>query len=234
MPGATQQGILLVAYSFIVGLFLAVSCVLLKLITILLFPGKENNPAKNLTLLPGTPKEVNRVLFPSERKFSARDFTLVIADLIFAVFAALTVIIMLYHLNFGEIRLFSLLSALGGFLAGHFLLCRFFLKPLRKLICFVFSEIYRIIRILLKPIIGIFRLTLKPVISQISKKTKRKRTSKVLNAMIASELSRSRKRKYSQNENSGRINNNRNSKKTAHKRKHIPAERHGVRNKTSV
>ncbi len=110
----TEQIFILLIYSFAVGCGLGVLSDLLNTLRESLFTVDQIENKERIRL-PENEKKVYSALFPSSGKFTARDVLMVIFDILFFAIAAIVVIILLYHLNFGQMRVYSLVSALTGY-----------------------------------------------------------------------------------------------------------------------
>ena len=110
----TESFFILLFYSLAVGAFLGVLYDLTGQLINVLFPRKEK-ARKAPKELPHGEISVNKVLFDLNMRFKKRDVAMLFADVIFFTVSAIAVTVMLYHLNYGNVRAFSLFCALLGF-----------------------------------------------------------------------------------------------------------------------
>ncbi len=118
-----------------------------------------------------------------------------IEDILYALFSAVVVCILLYHTNYGRIRYFMLLGALAGFLlwratAGRLIMlaAASIIAALRALFSFIFRRILRPLLNFLLVIIKFTKFTLayipKRIYNSYNKKKKRRFTQKMTAKMI--------------------------------------------------
>ncbi len=160
--------VLLLIYSLSVGAFLGVLWDCFRIIRIL-FYGKRKTGTRSPTLLPSNEKDVSRALAFSHTQsfFSPSGIAIFLSDIIFCLTAAISVIILLFHLNGGEIRGFALLGAALGFSVYYFTVGRLtvlfsdiIIKTVKKFIYTLLSlTVIPVFRLLRKPLIWLLRKT---------------------------------------------------------------------------
>ena len=231
----SSHGFILLVYSLAVGTFLALFCAVLKSALLLIFPEPQSLRRKALIRLPAEEKDVIKALYPPVGKISARDVAVFVTDIVFSVFAALTVIILLYHLNFGKVRYFALIAAFSGFILSRYLLNRFLVSPFVRLMRFLIVKIIKLLSVVISPFRRLLLFAFRPPVRFISEKLTRKRTIKILNVMLSSELDRTKKRKCIKikNDSKRRRTNNRDRKETLYESQRLSSGRHRKRNKSS-
>ena len=155
MFATTESFFILLVYSLAVGAFLGLFYDLTGQLIRELFPEKEK-AVKKAFELPHGDISVNTVLFGADMRFKKRDVAMIFADVFFFTVSALAVIVMLYHLNYGMVRAFSLFCAILGFIAYRVSIGR----PIRFLTGKIFSAfkriIFRAILLLIKPVSRVF------------------------------------------------------------------------------
>ncbi len=154
--------VLLLFYSLAVGAFLGVLWDSFRIIRIVCY-GKRKPGSLTPIKLPSNGKDVSRALSFSHTQapFSLSGIAIFISDLLFCLTAAVSVIILLFHLNGGEIRGFALFGAAIGFTVYYFTVGRltvlfsdFIIKGIKKLILLVLSvTVIPIFKLLRKPFV---------------------------------------------------------------------------------
>lgn len=196
----TEAFFTLLAFSVAVGASLGFFYDSLMLAVDTVLPEKKKREGR--VVLPHNARLAQRALFPIERRVSARDITLIFTDIFFFITSAFAVIILLYHLNYGEVRAFSLVSALVGFVVFRKTLGRpliFLMKRVIMLLKLVLKKttwvIRRILIVLLKPFRAIIKRTLSPLIYRLRVRQTKKKARKYLELMQENEDRRTEKRK---------------------------------------
>ncbi len=124
-----------------------------------------------------------------------RSAVIFVGDLLYAVFSALVICILLYHTNYGRVRYFMLLGALAGFLLWRFTAGRLIMLAaggiialIRALFSFVFRRLLLPLLRLLLVIIKFTKFTLayipKRLYNIYYKKRKRRFTQRMTAKMI--------------------------------------------------
>ena len=184
---------MLCAFSAITGAMLGVLYDVMSAFVTALFAPKQAVDMQRVRFL-GDAKSAERALFPINLKMSANDVARFFADIVFCVLSALVVIVLIFHLNYGEIRAFSLLSALMGFIV--------YKKTVGRPILFLLSRALEIIKISLKkmacallfPIVYPIRRLTAYLYSKMKARVIRKRTLKAISSMEENERIRQIKR----------------------------------------
>ena len=185
----TRALFFLLVYSLIVGASLGVFYDSVMLAADMFFPPKANKKAI-VRILPHNEYEANRVLTPIDKKLQKRDVALFVFDIAFFTVSALTVIIMLYHLNYGQIRFFSLAFALFGFLLYRKTVGKPIRIALQKLLTVLLKGIDKAINAAFKPLKWIFIKISAPVFDRVRRRNAIKKARKYLLLMEQSEHSR--------------------------------------------
>ena len=155
---AEQVTLALLAYSLLIGGALGVIWDIFRVIRIAVYGRRRWNMAP--IRLPPTEKETASVLAltHSQKIPSFAFFATMVTDVVFCLVSAVTVIILLFHLNDGEVRAFALFGALLGFLVYYFSVGR---------LTVFFSE--AIIRFIKRTVSFVCSVTVRPVLKIISK-----------------------------------------------------------------
>ena len=113
--------LILLMYSLTVGVFLGVLWDIFRIMRIAAY-GKRKNGLPCPVILPKNEKEVGRALSfrHTQRVLSLVGISIFLSDVLFSITSAITVILLLFHLNGGEIRGFALIGATIGFTAYYF------------------------------------------------------------------------------------------------------------------
>ncbi len=202
----TASFFILLIYSLTVGAVLGVFFDILMLAVDFIAPAsvKKSNPV----VLPHDRKGAEKALYPIDKSIGTRDVLLFFADILFCAVSAFTVIILLYHLNYGEIRAFSLISALAGYIVYRKTLgrpVRFLMKKLlllvKKTVKIIFIGAHKVLLKLFAPIISLVKRTALPVIQRVRSNNLKKKARKYLILMEEKENKRAKKRD-NQNERS--------------------------------
>jgi len=160
--------LLLLLYSLAVGAFLGVLWDIFRIIRIICY-GKRKSGSFAPIRLPSSEKDVSRALklCHSQKFLSLSGIFIFLSDIIFCLTAAVSVIILLFHLNGGEIRGFALFGAALGFTAYYFTLGKltvlfsdYIIRGIKRLILLILSvTVIPIIKLLRKPIAFLARKT---------------------------------------------------------------------------
>ena len=154
----TDALFILTVYSLIIGACLGIFYDILMAVADAIFP-KPIEKMQKRRLLGANSYEAEHSLFPYKWKFGAREVLFLVFDLVFWMVSAITVIILLYHLNYGQIRLFSLFCAFGGFL-----ICKKTVgKPIRAIIKWVLKKALLILKKTFLILRGLLVFLLRPV-----------------------------------------------------------------------
>ncbi len=196
----TEVFFILLAFSLAVGGALGAFYDALLLAVDSVLPQKAVK--RQRTILPHNAREAEKALFPIDMRVTARDVALFFTDIIFCTVSALAVIILLYHLNYGEVRAFSLISAFAGFVIYRKTIGRpllFLMKRVIILLKKVLKKAVGVARklfcILFSPIKAIAKRTVAPVIEVVRERQVRKRARKYLLLMEENEDKRTARRK---------------------------------------
>jgi len=176
---------LLLLYSITVGAFLGVLWDIFRILRIAVY-GKQKKMLQCPIKLPSDVNDVKKALsfYHRQNAFSFAGISIFISDLLFSITAALTVILLLFHINGGEIRGFALFGALIGFIIYYFTVGRltvFFsdliIKATKRLIFFIFSVTF-------KPLLMFFRKILHYILGLIYKRIRKNYTKKYLKKQL--------------------------------------------------
>ncbi len=182
-------GILLV-FSVAVGAALGAFYDTVMLFVNSFFP--EKSVKKKKTQLPHNAVLAEKALFPIEKRIFPRDIVVFFSDILFCTVSAFAVIVLLYHLNYGAVRVLSLAVAVFGFVLYR--------KTVGKPLLFVAEKtvalVKKIIFVLIKMI---FVVLVKPVALPVFEKVNRivvkKRAVGYIDKMLKNEEKRNAKRK---------------------------------------
>lgn len=187
--GDTESYFALLAFSLAVGAALGVFSDALLLPLNAAFP-KRSSPEKAPRRLTGACVSAEEALFPRDRVIRARDIALFFADIIFFAVSGAVIVVLVLHLNYGEIRAITLIAALLGFVL--------YKRTLSRPICFALrwtaGLFTKLLKTLLKPIIAPVDRMLTALTAKVRK---RRAIEKALSAIIAmeqSEIKRQEKR----------------------------------------
>lgn len=148
----------LLLYSIIVGAFLGVLWDFFRIMRIAAY-GKRKGRLPCPIRLPSEEKEVLRALSfrHTQKPLSFSGVTIFLSDLLFSITAAISVILLLFHLNGGEVRGFALFGAGIGFTVYYLTVGKLtvifsdmIIKGIKKLILLFFSvtvvPLFRLLR----------------------------------------------------------------------------------------
>lgn len=175
MNGSEYGSLLLLLYAVIVGAMLGVLWDVFRVIRIAFYGRRTGSPPP--VRLPSDSAGVERALrFKHNIKIpSLSFFGTFICDLLFCLICTICVILLLFHLNDGEVRMFALLGAMIGFVVYYLTLGR---------LTVYFSDI--IIRTIKKAVLTILRYTIFPIlricaagVSRVKRSIRRKRRRKL-------------------------------------------------------
>lgn len=137
----------LLLYSVAVGCLLGILWDIFRIIRIAVY-GRQRGEGSSPVRLPASKKEVNRALsFRHTRgAVSLSGILIFFSDLLFCLSASAAVILLIFHLNGGEIRGFALFGALLGFICYYFtvgkltvLFSELIINGIKRLLHFVLS-----------------------------------------------------------------------------------------------
>lgn len=171
---------LLLVYSATVGAFLGVLWDVFRIIRIA-FHGRKTGAAPPVRL-PSTGEGVERALsFKHGTKIpSLTFFGTFLCDLIFCLICAVCVVLLLFQLNDGEVRMFSLLGALAGFAVYYFTVGRLTVYFSDVIIKAVKKTVYTVLRFTLFPVIRAASSVLNRAKRIIKNRQRRKLTAKYI------------------------------------------------------
>lgn len=194
MFAETREIWVLLGFSLIVGAMLGVLSDALRLICDVFFGGES--PKRNPQPIKCTSaEELKRAILQVDLKIRPYDCILLVFDLLFAITGAIVVIVLIYHLNYGEMRAVSLFAVLTGFLVYKISIGRVIYSFARAILKRSISLLLRSALTLVKPIaLPLIRFTDR-LAGKLKKRTVKKRVRAVIEAMEHSEDERNRKRK---------------------------------------
>jgi len=192
----------LLAFSLITGAMLGVFYDALRLFINTLLPEKKLNESGR-RLLGVDEKSAERALYPIDVSVKARDVVYFFADIVFWAISAFTVIILIFHLNYGEIRAFSLIAALAGFIIYKKTLGIAVYSLLSRVICLALRLIKKAADIALYPIITPIKKIIVHLHGTLKRRSVKKRALKAVLAMEESERLRQEKRNRKNERNKG-------------------------------
>ena len=184
---------ILLLYSLILGCALGVFYDLLRLITGLR-PYISNCSKPVMKRLPATEKDAERAMFGFEKSIRISDVVSFFTDVIFFTVSAFAVIILLFHLSYGRIRVFSLVSAVAGFTVYRLTVGRTIMLVLNKILGYVKRMVKRVLIKILAPPIRLIKRPIMSISDRISRRSVRKKARKALRIMEEKELARIAKR----------------------------------------
>ena len=121
MKASGETLALLLLYSLLVGAFLGVLWDTFRILRIMAY-GKSPQ-IKNLFIpLPSSEKEVKKALSVAhtQKFFSTAGILIFISDILFSITAAISLILLVFHINNGDVRAVALVGAAVGFTAYYF------------------------------------------------------------------------------------------------------------------
>lgn len=193
----TEGLVILLLYSLAVGVALGILYDAIMLVIDTAFP-VSIAPVTHEKLLGATEREASRTLFAIDKRIRARDVALFFSDIAFFLISAVAVIILLYHLNYGSVRVLSLVSVLVGYTVYRKTVGR----PVLRFAKFILKKLAKILKktlaVLLKPFISAFEGLIMPKIETVRLKGIRKKSRKYLLAMEKADAKR-RKNKNERN-----------------------------------
>lgn len=197
MLADTEAVFVLLCFSFVVGMALGAFYDAIMLFVDGAFP--EKTVKKEKIPLPHNAEEAKKALLPLDKRIYPRDIVLFFTDITFCAISACTVIVLLYHLNYGRVRILSLVASAVGF--------ALYRKTVGRPIRFVAGKIIHICKILLilvtkkifcavlKPFKRAFAKTALPVFKKIKRVRTKRKALACINKMLENEEKRSAKRK---------------------------------------
>lgn len=186
MAMTEENLVILLLYSLTVGVFLGVLWDVFRIVRIVCY-GKRKGGSFAPIRLPSNKKDVGRALrlCHTQKFLSVSGITIFLSDLVFCLTAAVSVIILLFHLNGGEIRGFALFGAAAGFTVYYFtvgkltvLFSDFIINGVKKVITLILSV----------TVIPVFRILRKPFVLLVKKADIKLRRIKT-NALIKKRIS---------------------------------------------
>jgi len=183
----------LLAFSLITGAMLGVFYDALRLFINTLLPEKKLN-VSGRRLLGVDERSAERALYPIDVSVKARDVVYFFSDIVFCVISAFAVIILIFHLNYGEIRAFSLIAALAGFTVYKKTLGIAVYSLLSRVISFALKLIKKVAKVALYPIITPIKKITCHILGALRRRSVKKRAQKAVLAMEESERIRQEKR----------------------------------------
>ena len=189
MFASTGKALILFAYSFAVGMILGCFYDLIMILVNGIAPIRLNEN-KTKVKLGENAQLAEKSMFSFDRRICKRDVLLFFCDILFCVVSAFTVIILLYHLNYGEIRVLSLVLALAGFFVYRKTLGIPIKLLQEKLLLLVFGFLRKTVKVLLFPIFIFAVKVITPPIKKITLKIIRKKAKRYLLSMKAIEVKR--------------------------------------------
>lgn len=183
----------LLAFSLITGAMLGVFYDALRLFINTLLPEKKLN-VSGRRLLGADERSAERALYPIDVSVKARDVVYFFSDIVFCVISAFAVIILIFHLNYGEIRAFSLIAALAGFTVYKKTLGIAVYSLLSRVISFALRLIKKAAKVALYPIITPIKKITCHILGTLRRRSVKKRAQKAVLAMEESERIRQEKR----------------------------------------
>ncbi len=180
MNSSEYGSLLLLLYALTVGALLGVLWDVFRIIRIA-FYGRKTGTSPPVRL-PSDADGVERALkFKHSAKVpSLTFFGTFFCDLLFCLICAVCVILLLFHLNDGEVRMFALIGAALGFTVYYFTVGRLTVYFSDVIIRAVKKLVYTVLRYTLFPIIRI----LAEVASRIKRAVRRKRRKKLTSRYI--------------------------------------------------
>lgn len=196
MFAETREIWVLIGFSLIVGAMLGVFSDSLKLICDVFFgvcaPKKSASPIKCTC-----GKELEKAIVRLDLKIRPYDAVMLVLDVIFAITGSIVVIVLIYHLNYGQVRAVSLFSVLIGFLVYKLSIGRLIYSFMRAVMKRTLAVFIRAFLALLRPITLPLKRLKDRLTGKLKKNLVKKRVRAVIEVMERSEDERNRKRKNS-------------------------------------
>ncbi len=180
-----ENFVILLLYSLTVGAFLGILWDAFRIIRIACY-GKKKNGVPPPVKLPANEKEVIRALAfkHSQKFFSLSGILIFLSDLFFCISASISVILLIFHLNGGQIRGFAILGTFTGFTVYYFTVGKItiifsdiIIKGIKKLISLILS-------VTLIPIMNFFKYTTEYLFLKINFKFRKMKTKNYINKQI--------------------------------------------------
>lgn len=194
------KGAVLFLFSLIVGAALGLVYDLMRLLVTSL-PDKTEGGANEKQRL--TVASARAILLPLKPRFTLNSAACFISDVLFCTVSALAVTVLLFHLNYGRVRVFSLVSAVTGYMLYRKTLgvpirdlLKKLLRLMKKALCFFAS-------VTVKPLTMLILMLFRPIADKLGRKMARKKAARVLTLMQENEKERLRKRKINNERNTG-------------------------------
>lgn len=184
----------LCAFSAVTGAMLGMVYDVLNILLLTVFKDGVCVKASEKRVLCGG-KNAERALFPIDMNVTVYDAVRFAADILFCVFSAFAVIVLIYHLNYGEIRVFSLVSAVTGFAVYKKTVGRPLSFLLLKALQLIKKALIKIIYSVMRPIVYPIKLLTVRIYGKVKARAVRKRALKAISLMENSEMTRRNKRK---------------------------------------
>lgn len=192
----------LLAYSAAVGVGLGVLSDSLRVALDFVLPRKTET-VKEPQRLPSDEKSVNKAMFGIDKRIRARDIGDLFGDLCFFTVSGISVAVLLFHLNYGQVRVFSLVSAFAGFVIYRFTVGKAFSFVAARMLSYVKNVAFKILKLLCFPIYKLYRRLVLPIVKRCKKRTLTHRARKYLELMERIENQRVQRRNNENERNKG-------------------------------
>ena len=193
---------MLLAYSASVGTGLGVFCDCLRVTLDFVLP-RKNQTVKEPKRLPSDEKSVNKAMFGIDKRIRARDVGDLFGDLCFFTVSGFSVAVLLFHLNYGQVRLFSLVSAFAGFVLYRYTVGKAFSVAAAKILSAVKAVVFKVLKLLCFPIYKLCRKLVLPIFERRKKHSLKRRARKYIELMERRENQRIQRRNNEYERNKG-------------------------------
>lgn len=192
----------LLAYSAVVGGGLGVLSDSLRVVLDFVLPRKLE-ATKTPKRLPSNEKSANAVMFGIDKRIRARDIGNLFGDLCFFTVSGISVAVLLFHLNYGQVRVFSLVSAFAGFVLYRFTVGKVFSFVAARVLSYVRNVVLKVLKLLSVPIYKLCRKLVVPIAERFKKQALTRRAKKYLELMEKIENQRFQRRNNENERNRG-------------------------------
>lgn len=197
MFASQTEGVRLLLFSLVVGASLGLVYDLVRLLLHSFVPKHRFLNQNEPTIL--TKRSLDLILYGKGRGIHLSGVVEAVFDVLFFVISAVAVIILLFHLNYGRVRVFSLVSAFTGYTVYR--------STIGKAVTFALGKtallIKKLLKILLYPIVQTFKKLVSPIAVRLQEKIRKKRVVSILERMRQNEIKRIVKRKSKNERNKG-------------------------------
>lgn len=175
----------LLLYSVAVGCLLGILWDVFRIIRIAVY-GRQHGEGVSPVRLPASKKEVSRALSVRHTKgaLSLSGISIFLSDLLFCLSASAAVILLLFHLNGGEIRGFALFGALLGFICYYFTVGKLTVLFSELIITGIKKLLYFVLSLTLIPVFNLFRRLTAFILNKLRLRIRKRQTERYIESKI--------------------------------------------------